>query len=89
MNKYLLFLFLSLSFNQNIVLDISKTYFDGTPMEVIIYEYSDLYKTGIQITASGSFFKLTFERCKKYIYAKSNHATRINVERSEIIYQTR
>ena len=43
MKQLILLLYITLCFSQNTIVDISRTYYDGTPMEVIIYEYSYLY----------------------------------------------
>tara|TARA_Y100001935_G_C17177028_1_gene443136 strand:- start:59 stop:556 length:498 start_codon:yes stop_codon:yes gene_type:complete len=40
----ILFIFISFLFSQNTIVHINSTYFDGTPKEIIIYEYSNLYK---------------------------------------------
>tara|TARA_Y100000994_G_scaffold78807_1_gene65025 strand:- start:1 stop:510 length:510 start_codon:yes stop_codon:yes gene_type:complete len=37
-------LFISLLFSNNRIIHINSTYYDGTPKEIIIYEYSSLYK---------------------------------------------
>ena len=40
----ILYIFISSLFPQNTIVHINSTYFDGTPKEIIIYEYSNLYK---------------------------------------------
>ena len=40
----ILYIFISSLFPQNTIVHINSTYFDGTPTEIIIYEYSNLYK---------------------------------------------
>tara|TARA_B100001989_G_scaffold251911_2_gene232348 strand:- start:1216 stop:1713 length:498 start_codon:yes stop_codon:yes gene_type:complete len=40
----ILYIFISFLFSQNTIVHINSTYFDGTPKEIIIYEYSNLYK---------------------------------------------
>ena len=36
--------FINFLFSQNTIIHVKSTYFDGTPKEIIIYEYSNLYK---------------------------------------------
>jgi len=40
----ILYIFINILFSQNTIIHIKSTYFDGTPKEIIIYEYSNLYK---------------------------------------------
>ena len=40
----ILYTFINILFSQNTIVHIKSTYFDGTPKEIILYEYSNLYK---------------------------------------------
>ncbi len=54
----ILYTFINILFSQNTIVHIKSTYFDGTPKEIIIYEYSNLYKNkSLKILDTLSFDK--------------------------------
>ena len=40
----ILYIFINFLFTQDTIVHIKSTYFDGTPKEIILYEYSNLYQ---------------------------------------------
>ena len=69
MKQFLLLLYITLCFPQNTIVDIFSTYYDGTPKEVIIYEYSYLYTDNpFKIIE-----KLSFDRNGNIIFDYDNY----------------
>ena len=92
--KYLIiFSLFALPYSQNIVVHINSTYYNGTPKEVIIYEYSNLYMDNPYKIID----KLNFDRKGNIIFdyenyfngqweVKSPHYQRVDIIKNQIKY---